>query len=87
MSPQAPRRAAGVPPGRRPGAEAPISPEEVAAVLAVVKALVEEEAAGNGVFRPAVSDAWAAEARPGRSSARRTRPNVPPPGKGTASAT
>lgn len=44
--------------------EAALTPEEVAAILAVVEARVAEEAAASGA--PSVAlDAWAAAGRPG----------------------
>jgi len=70
MSPEAPR-----PPvrsGRRSEAEPAISPEEVAAVLAAVKALVEEEVATEPPV-PTKSDAWAAAGRPGPPASPRSR--------------
>jgi len=69
MSPEAPRPP--VRPGRRSEAE-PISPEEVAAVLAAVKALVEEEVATEPPV-PAKPDAWAAAGRPGPPASPRSR--------------
>jgi hypothetical protein len=64
MSP-APRRGSE---GKHSGRSAtPLSPEEVAAVLAVVKAAAEEEAAAAGATEPASSPkaVWAAAERPG----------------------
>ena len=74
MSPEAPRPP--VRPGRRSEAEPAISPEEVAAVLAAVKALVEEEeeeAAATEPPVPAKPDAWAAAGRPGPPASPRSR--------------
>jgi len=57
--------------------EAAPTPEEVAAILAVVEARVAEEAAASGA--PSVAlDAWAAAGRPGRGP-HRGQP-VPPSG-------
>jgi len=62
------------PPRRR---EAALTPEEVAAILAVVEARVAEEAAASGA--PSVAlDAWAAAGRPGPGPNRRHP--VPPSG-------
>ena len=69
MSPEAPRPP--LRPGRRPEAEL-ILPEEVAAVLAAVKALIEDEAAVEPPV-PAKPDAWAAAGRPGHPASPRSR--------------
>jgi hypothetical protein len=74
-----------VSPAPRPGSEGkqsgrsatPLSPEEVAAVLAVVQAAAEEEAAAADATKPAPQPkcAWAAAGRPGRPQAlRKERP-------------
>ncbi|MFH1329114.1 MAG: hypothetical protein ABIJ48_00425 [Actinomycetota bacterium] len=76
MSPESSRRRAG--PERRPEVGSPISSEEVAAVLAAVKALVEEEAAATEAPGPAKPDAWAAAGRTGHPTPpRRRRPGRP----------
>ena len=79
MSP-APRRGSE---GEHPRRSAtPLSPEEVAAVLAVVKAVAEEEAAATGAAKPASPPkaAWAAAGRPGEPEV--LRKEKPGPGRG-----
>ena len=73
MSPQAPppRRAKGTPAERQAAA---ITPEEVAAVLAVVQAAVEAEAAPGRAGGQETKDAWVAAGRPGAADSRRERP-------------
>jgi len=74
MSPQAPPR-------RGPKGDAPdrpvaaITPEEVAAVLAVVRAAAEEEAVAGGPGGQETKDAWAAAGRPGAVDSRREHPD------------
>lgn len=59
--------------------EPALTPEEVAAVLAVVEARVAEEAAAGG--SPSVAlDAWAAAGRPQPAPGRHRRPPAPQPG-------
>jgi hypothetical protein len=62
MSPE-PRRRRGSPERRAPTA-APISPEEVAAILAAAEALAADEVAAAPAAAPA-PDAWAQAGRPG----------------------
>ena len=57
--------------------EPALTPEEVAAVLAVVEARVAEETAASGA--PSVAlDAWAAAGRPEPAPGRHRRRPVPP---------
>jgi len=67
MSPVAPRRGEGRKPPVSGGA--PVSEEEVAAVLAAVKALLEKEAEATASPPAATPGAWAAAARAGRVAA------------------
>ncbi len=73
MSPQAPppRRTKGRPAEQQAAA---ITPEEVAAVLAVVQAAVEAEAAPGRAGGQETNDAWVAAGRPGAADSRRARP-------------
>lgn len=80
MSPQAPPRPGASGPGKQP--PAPLTPEEVAAVLAVVKAAVEEEAAAGSSGGSEARDAWAAAGRKGAVDASRAAPPGPERGPG-----
>jgi len=81
MSPAAPRRGVGRKPPEPGGAS--VSEEEVAAVLAAVKALLEKEGTAPASPSATTPEAWAAAGRAGRAvAAPRGRPGPRGSGEG-----